>query len=161
MKIDNIDDLTYILVMWPESQVIMDYEWFNDEASLAHDKFSHSAYFIPKVRYDEYLNDIRNKEKNKHTGASVTYNNKLCKIHDFNDRMKYKNSVHKPTEKEMLVIKALPLSPINMFPDADNPELHEWYEIGDDKYGRSMYCHKTKYRRATTMPEFYQSATVD
>ena len=44
MKIDDIDDLAYILVRWPESQVLMDYPWFDAETSLAdHSKYSNSA----------------------------------------------------------------------------------------------------------------------
>lgn len=51
----------YILIMWPESQELMDQEWFNDEAVLAnpghesHELYGKSsAYFIPKERLDQY-----------------------------------------------------------------------------------------------------------
>lgn len=49
-----MEDFTYVLVQWPESQVIMDYDWFDSEASLADfDKFGSSAYFIPQARWLE------------------------------------------------------------------------------------------------------------
>ena len=35
MKIDDPTDYEYVLVQWPESQVLMDYPWFDDETSLA------------------------------------------------------------------------------------------------------------------------------
>ena len=47
----------YILITWPDSQVLMDYEWFdecilmNDEKHL--DNIGSSAYFIPKNRLQE------------------------------------------------------------------------------------------------------------
>jgi hypothetical protein len=50
----------YILVTWPESQELMDKEWFN-ECILAQDIEGHvevgsSAYFVPVTRI-ESLND--------------------------------------------------------------------------------------------------------
>jgi hypothetical protein len=49
-----MEDYTYILVQWPESQVLMDFEWFDEEASLADFyKFGSSAYFIPQSRWLE------------------------------------------------------------------------------------------------------------
>lgn len=54
MKIDDIQDYTYVLVQWPETQELMDKEWFDEEASLADcEKFGNSAYFIPQKRYFE------------------------------------------------------------------------------------------------------------
>ena len=42
---------TYILVEWPESQELMEEEWFDDEAVLDVDcKFGDSAYFVPLKR---------------------------------------------------------------------------------------------------------------
>jgi len=39
---------SYILVMWPESQELMEEPWFDDEAVLdVNCKFGSSAYFIP------------------------------------------------------------------------------------------------------------------
>ena len=44
----------YVLVKWPESQELMEYKWFNEEASLADsEKFGSSAYFIPIIRWNE------------------------------------------------------------------------------------------------------------
>lgn len=54
MKIDDPTDYEYVLVQWPETQVLMDYFWFDSETSLADfDKFGSSAYFIPKKRWLE------------------------------------------------------------------------------------------------------------
>jgi len=55
-----MEDFTYVLVKWPESQILMDFEWFDHEASLADfDKFGSSAYFIPQSRWLE-LNSTTN-----------------------------------------------------------------------------------------------------
>jgi hypothetical protein len=44
----------YILVYWPESQVLMDYDWFDKEAVLADwVKCGSSSYFIPEHRLNE------------------------------------------------------------------------------------------------------------
>lgn len=54
MQIDNPEDYIYVLVQWPETQVLMDYDWFDEEACLADfDKFGSSAYFIPQTRWIE------------------------------------------------------------------------------------------------------------
>ena len=54
MKIDDPTDYEYVLVQWPETQVLMDYPWFDSETSLADfDKFGSSAYFIPMKRWLE------------------------------------------------------------------------------------------------------------
>ena len=55
-KIDNMQVFTYLLVQWPETQVLMDYGWFDAEASLADfHKFGSSAYFIPQSRWLELV----------------------------------------------------------------------------------------------------------
>lgn len=44
----------YVLVQWPDSQALMEYEWFKEECSLAdEDKFGSSAYFVPESRIAE------------------------------------------------------------------------------------------------------------
>ena len=49
-----MEDNTYVLIQWPETQILMDYDWFDNEASLADfDKFGSSAYFIPQKRWLE------------------------------------------------------------------------------------------------------------
>ena len=49
--------MEYILVLWPESQMFMEMDWFRSEAYLCQafeDQEHHdSAYFIPKERYEE------------------------------------------------------------------------------------------------------------
>lgn len=48
-----ITDNEYILVQWPESQELMEKEWFQEEAILAigyEDKTGSFAYFVPKHR---------------------------------------------------------------------------------------------------------------
>ena len=60
-KIDNMQVFTYVLVQWPETQVLMDYDWFDEEASLADcDKFVSSAYFIPQSRWLELNKNLKN-----------------------------------------------------------------------------------------------------
>lgn len=60
----DMTDYTYVLVLWPESQVLMDCEWFNGEASLADfDKFGSSAYFIPQKRWMELNSDPEGAEQ--------------------------------------------------------------------------------------------------
>ena len=60
-KIDNMQVFTYVLVQWPETQVLMDYDWFDAEASLADfHKFGSSAYFIPQSRWLELHEDLQN-----------------------------------------------------------------------------------------------------
>lgn len=49
-EINTVLDLTreaYVLVQWPESQELMEEEWFEDEAILDVDSDTGSAYFIP------------------------------------------------------------------------------------------------------------------
>lgn len=50
----------YVLVTWPESQELMEEDWF-DECILMNDldrlnDIGSSAYFVPEERYNEYLN---------------------------------------------------------------------------------------------------------
>lgn len=48
---------TYVLIQWPESQELMDEEWFDDETSLADFfKFGSAAYFVPTQRWIEFKN---------------------------------------------------------------------------------------------------------
>ena len=57
IEMDNISADGYVLIQWPESQLIMEYDWFDEEASLADcDKFGSSAFFIPKERWLELYN---------------------------------------------------------------------------------------------------------
>lgn len=59
MKIveNNIEDYTYVLVPFPESQEFMEKEWFEQEACLAdYEMFGRACYFIPQVRWLEYQN---------------------------------------------------------------------------------------------------------
>ena len=50
----------YILVTWPQSQELMEQEWFdecilmNDENHL--DEIGSSAFFVPEDRYIKYTN---------------------------------------------------------------------------------------------------------
>jgi hypothetical protein len=52
-----MNDTTYVLVLWPESQELMEKEWFNecilmnDENHLA--DIGSSAYFVPFERWNE------------------------------------------------------------------------------------------------------------
>lgn len=50
----SIMDSSYTLVLWPDSQDLMDKEWFQEEAILNIDESS--AYFIPTWRLHELYN---------------------------------------------------------------------------------------------------------
>ncbi len=93
--------------------------------------------------------------------ANVGNDGLLYNSSNFVSLMKYKNSKHNPSIEELAKINLIPYTNIEDIIDIDNPDKHEWYEIGGDKFGRSMYCHKTGIRRTQTMGEFYQNATVD
>ena len=95
------------------------------------------------------------------SGACIMWNGEKCKSGEFTSRMKYKDSKYNPEQKEIERIKQLPIMYIADIPTIENPSVHEWYEIGQEKYGRLMYCPKTDIKRTTTMGEFYQNATVD
>ncbi|MDP1726869.1 MAG: hypothetical protein Q8M15_08800 [Bacteroidota bacterium] len=51
--------MEYILVTWPESQELMDQDWFNecilmnDENNL--NEFGSSAFFVPKERFEQLI----------------------------------------------------------------------------------------------------------
>jgi uncharacterized cysteine cluster protein YcgN (CxxCxxCC family) len=89
------------------------------------------------------------------------WNGETCKSGEFTSRMKYKDSKHKPTKSKLKKITDLFPTDIARIDEIENPDVHEWYQIGDNKYGRTMYCHKTGIRRQQTMGEFYQNSTVD
>ena len=60
-KIDDSEIYEYVLVQWPETQSFMEYDWFDEEASLADfDKFGSAAYFIPKSRLLELNENLKN-----------------------------------------------------------------------------------------------------
>lgn len=54
----------YVLVCWPESQILMEQEWF-DECILMNDEnhlqeIGSSAYFVPENKYNELqLNSLK------------------------------------------------------------------------------------------------------
>ena len=58
-------------------------------------------------------------------------------------------------------IKRLPLTEIKDIPDINNTKKYNWVQVGENKYGRSMYCTKTKIKRTQTMGEFYGTGIVD
>ncbi|MEY2869830.1 MAG: hypothetical protein RIR01_2332 [Bacteroidota bacterium] len=95
------------------------------------------------------------------TGACFNMRGNLCTVNSFDDRMKYKDSPYKPDNAEMLFISEQPVINHEKVEDIDNPDKYEWYEIGGEKYGRTMYCPKSNIRRTLTFAEFYQSSTVD
>lgn len=97
----------------------------------------------------------------KNTGSCIAYDGSLCKSGDFISRKNYKNSTWDPTKTELERIKNLNSVDYKTIDDIDNYEVYEWYQIGEDKYGRSMYCPKTEIKRTQTMGEFYGNSTVD
>lgn len=51
--------MKYILVLWPESQMLMEEFWFNECILYqAFDNQEHldSAYFVPEERYNQWIN---------------------------------------------------------------------------------------------------------
>ena len=70
----------------------------------------------------------------------------------------FKRQVKHPLTDE---IKKIPLTNYQDIPDIDDTEKYNWVQVGGDKYGRQMYCTKTKIRRSQTMGEFYQGGIVD
>lgn len=50
--------MNYVLVLWPETQQLMEMDWFGSECYLCQafgeQEHHDSAYFIPKERYEEY-----------------------------------------------------------------------------------------------------------
>jgi hypothetical protein len=50
----------YILVRWPESQMLMEYDWFESECILMNDEdfldeIGSSAYFVPLLRWESFI----------------------------------------------------------------------------------------------------------
>lgn len=76
----------------------------------------------------------------------------MASVYDFKDQKK-----HPLTEE----IKNIPLTNYEDVEDINNTEKYDWVQVGTDKYGRSMYCTKTKIRRTQTMGEFYGNGIVD
>lgn len=74
-------------------------------------------------------------------------------------------SVHEfKTQKKMQEteeMKTLPWTDEKTIPDIDDSEKYDWHEVGYSKYGRYMYCPKTKIKRGQTMGEFYGTGIVD
>lgn len=58
-------------------------------------------------------------------------------------------------------IEKLPTVKHEEVEDINNTDKYNWVQVGDTKYGRCMYCTKTKIKRTNTMGEFYGTSTVD
>jgi len=58
-NLNNLEtrDDAYILVLWPESQTLMEYDWFREECyllqALSEQEHLDSAYFVPVQRLKE------------------------------------------------------------------------------------------------------------
>jgi hypothetical protein len=70
----------------------------------------------------------------------------------------FKWQVEHPLTEE---IKKLPTIKYEDIPDIEDTEKYNWVQVGEDKYGRNMYCTNTKIKRSQTMGEFYQGGIVD
>jgi hypothetical protein len=57
-------------------------------------------------------------------------------------------------------IRNLPVIKESELGDLNDPK-YNWIMVGNDKYGRTMYCTNTNIRRGLTMGEFYGSGIVD
>jgi len=84
------------------------------------------------------------------TGASFNTKNELVKATNFSNRKPFEASKH-----DLKLIKELEIINYEDIIDVDNPSIYNWYQIGDNKYNRFMYCPKTHTRRTQTMGEFY------
>ena len=68
----------------------------------------------------------------------------------------------KITDSEAVAeIRKLPLVKADTIKDIDDGSKYEWVQVGQEKYGRCMYCLKTGIRRGQTMGEFYGGGIVD
>ena len=76
---------------------------------------------------------------------------KKTKAHDF---------VWRTKKEETEAIKALPCLDWKDFKNLDDPK-YNWVQVGEDKYGRHMYCTNTHAKRSQTMGEFYGGGIVD
>lgn len=84
--------------------------------------------------------------------ASKSITGMFVGVQDFVNRKKLNYS--EPIEK-------LPIQKWENIEDIDNGEKYCWMMFGKSKYGRTMYCPKTKIRRSLTMGEFYGTSPVD
>ena len=92
--------------------------------------------------------------------GGVRYNGQRCSIHNFGSRKRIQFGdpiLNGLTNEDM----RLGSKDAKDMPDADNGDIHEWVEVGDSKYGRYMFCLKTKMCRHQTMGEFYGDSDVD
>jgi len=64
-------------------------------------------------------------------------------------------------EKIVAEIRKIPLVKADTIKDIDDGSKYEWVQVGQEKYGRCMYCVKTGIRRSQTMGEFYGGGIVD
>lgn len=75
--------MNYIIVSWPESQSLMEYDWFENECILINtepllEAYGGSAYFVPLNRYNEVLRDenhfvrIVNKSSNSYIDLDLS-----------------------------------------------------------------------------------------
>lgn len=95
------------------------------------------------------------------SGACIKWDGTICKSGEFTSRMHFKDSKYKPSTHELNEIEKVGSLDYSRLDDIENPNIYEWYVVGYDKYGRSMYCPKTGLKRTQTMGEFYGNATVD
>jgi hypothetical protein len=85
--------------------------------------------------------------------SGIKENGERCKVEDFTSRKQYNGNISE--------ILKIPLTEIKNIPNINDGNIYEWYVVGSGKYGRLMYCPKTKILRGLTMGEFYENATVD
>ena len=56
-------ELKYVVVGWPESQELMDFDWFDECVLLNHEKaiqdFGSSAYLVPEERLKEFMEGLK------------------------------------------------------------------------------------------------------
>jgi hypothetical protein len=90
------------------------------------------------------------------TGASFNKKGELVKANTFSDR-----KIFECDEQTLSKIKELEIVDSKDLKDIDDPSIYNWYQIGNSKYGRFMYCPITNTKRTQTMGEFYGNGIVD
>ncbi len=77
-------------------------------------------------------------------------------VHDFKEQVKIEIS-----DSQLEDIYSLETISYKDIKDLNDENKYNWVQIGTDKYGRFMYCTKTKIKRSQTMGEFYGTGVID
>lgn len=108
---------------------------------------------------------IQEKLLTQRTKATLLANETEVDSSAFGTRRRLKNLVSEEEHNKILKKLAIAYeekSILNeVIAEINNPKLYDWVMIGNDKYGRKMYCLKTGKFRHLTMGEFYEDNIID